>query len=125
MKQCKECGEFKPYNQHAKRQSKEQGFVGKVCWDCFVVAQRLNMQARTTRKDPQSRTYGALVLKVQSALDKLSTMPSSPSLEHQRQALEYDLEKAKFKATKFGPNAYDYTPAELRKATKKANPDND
>lgn len=125
MKLCKECNELKPYDPHAKRQSKAQGFVGLVCWDCFVRTQRAKMQERATAKNPQDRTYGAMVRKAQRALDKLSTMPDSPNVDHQRKAFEYELERAQLKVARFGATAYDFTQAELKKATKKAKSDID
>ena len=44
MKVCKVCNQAKPYDPTAIPQSKAAGFVGKVCWDCRIHAQRLRMQ---------------------------------------------------------------------------------
>jgi len=115
MKLCKECDEYKPYDPTQGRQTKASGFAGKVCWDCFVIAQRAKMRERNC-KNPADRTYSVLVTKAQNALDRLAKLADTPTVVHQRKALEYDLERAKLKVVKFGPDAYDFTRAELRKA---------
>lgn len=114
MKFCKDCEQFKPHDPTQKHQSKASGFMGKVCWDCFVLAQRAKMQSR---RDPvQSRSYGALILKAQSTLDKLKDVEATPEVMYQRNMAQCDLIRAQHKANRFGPDAYDFTPAELKRA---------
>lgn len=117
MRLCKECNQLKPYEPTQRRQSKASGFMGNICWNCFVETQRAVMRERTTR-NPTDRTYGALVLKAQNALDRLKNLEPSPKVAHQLKSLEYDLERAKLKVAKFGPNAYDFTQAELKQVTR-------
>lgn len=120
MKFCKECKEFKPHDLTKEPRSKASGFMGWVCWVCYTTAQRTKMRERGVLA-PADRTYEAMVRKAQSALDKLATMPDMPNVIHQRKALEYELERAKLKVTRFGPNAYDFTQAELKKMAKSDN----
>ena len=35
-KLCKTCGEFRPYDAAAKKDRKSSGFMGKICWDCYL-----------------------------------------------------------------------------------------
>lgn len=59
MKLCKVCNQLKPYDPTAKRQSKAQGFVGHVCWDCVVKAQRMKMQERSGSQNPKLQALKA------------------------------------------------------------------
>lgn len=109
MKFCETCGELKPYVHTEKRLSKASGFVGATCWDCHIVAQRTKMQGRLNIKGPASSiTYGALVLKAQSVVDKLATMEASPANEFKVAHAKYLLQKAQHKADRFGPEAFDF-----------------
>lgn len=65
MKTCKVCTQEKPFDLNAKRQSKAAGFVGKVCWDCHVAAQKLKMQSLSGAKQPARWAHEASAFKAQ------------------------------------------------------------
>lgn len=122
MRLCKACGQYKPFDPTQKLQSKACGFMGKLCWSCYAATQRTKMQKRMS---PADRSYGALVRKAQSALDKLADIPDTPETVHTRKVLEYDLQRAQNKADRFGADAYDFTPAEVNRAIRMAKSDVD
>lgn len=51
LRECKTCGEQKPWDPTAKPKSKASGFCGKVCWDCYLVADaERNRRIRSTEE---------------------------------------------------------------------------
>jgi len=79
MKTCKVCNQLKPFDPAIKGQSKAAGFMGKVCWDCYVRASRLKSRGL----DPNDLAKDA-ELEAQRAL----------RLAHTKQAAEARAERA-------------------------------
>ena len=43
-KYCCQCKRLRPFDPHAKLQSKASGFAGLICWDCHITKQRQHQQ---------------------------------------------------------------------------------
>lgn len=56
-KTCKQCGEEKPFDRDAPQNSKDSGFMGRVCWECYKFVTKLaNREAsRKFRSTPEGR----------------------------------------------------------------------
>lgn len=136
LRTCVYCGQEKPYDPNAKRESREAGFVGYTCIPCHRLkitlarnglditdptarAQYAQLKAQKAKRPKPtfikvSDTHGELVRKAQAALDAFdSAHPDVPDgLEQARAILGVVLQKAQDKADRFGPDVYDY----IRKA---------
>lgn len=130
MRLCKICGQTKPYDPSAPRESKEMGFIGYTCYACHRLkvnlkrvglcitdpdapAKRLQRKAqqKQTGIKIMSKPYGEMLLDAQSTLDswlKANTEPYTYSQSSMRDSLQYKLDYAKRRVAQFGATAYDY-----------------
>lgn len=78
-KLCKVCHLFKLHSPSEKLQSKACGFVGKVCWDCYIANQTLRLQGKPPLWYPvpdELVQYDALLPAVQAASKQISRLLS-------------------------------------------------
>ena len=93
MKLCKVCNQLKPFDLTAPHQSKAQGFMGLVCWDCFVTAQRIKMRARRNNQSPE-----ILALKARKAQLKVEMLEAQRAMVYARIDAKQKQEEAKYEA---------------------------
>jgi hypothetical protein len=82
MKVCKTCEQDAPFNPDVPRNSKAAGFMGNICWACYVKRQRARAQSISQSTNPEY----------------LELKAKKESLEAQLQGIKHQMSNTKFDA---------------------------